>query len=395
MNVPLLDLQPQTTRFREEILQAVTGVIDSTRYILGPRVSEFEEAIADYCGVDDAVGVSSGTDALLVSLMALEIGPGDLVLTTPYTFFATMGSIFRVGAMPVFADVEESSLNIDPAEMVEILEEDRRGDCRIKAIMPVHLYGQCADMDKIMDLAAEYEVPVVEDAAQAIGAECPLGIKNGSVQWKRAGSMGLSGCFSFFPSKNLGGIGDGGMVVTRDHEFAGLLQCYRNHGAEPKYYHSHIGGNFRLDPIQATVLSVKLPHLEQCHQQRRTNSAVYHTLFEQAGLIDNPVCLPKPVYSEINGAEDHNFHIYNQYIIRVPRRDDLRDYLQQHSIGCEVYYPVCLHEQRCLAEHGYGDLSFPVAEKAAEDSLALPIYPELSDEQQAYVVETISRFYQA
>jgi dTDP-4-amino-4,6-dideoxygalactose transaminase len=395
MNVPLLDLQPQTTLFREEILQAVTGVIDSTRYILGPRVSEFEEAIADYCEVGDAVGVSSGTDALLVSLMALEIGPGDLVLTTPYTFFATMGSIFRVGAMPVFADVEEGSLNIDPDKMAQLLEEDRRGDCRIKAIMPVHLYGQCADMERIMALGAKYEIPVVEDAAQAIGAECPFEEQDGSVQWKRAGSMGLTGCFSFFPSKNLGGIGDGGMVVTRDHDFAELLRSYRNHGAEPKYYHSHIGGNFRLDPIQATVLSVKLPYLEQCHQQRRANSAVYHDLFAQAGLINNPVVLPEPVYRDMNSAEDHNYHIYNQYIIRVPRRDDLRDYLQQHSIGCEIYYPVCLHEQRCLAEHGYGDLSFPVAEKAAGDSLALPIYPELSDEQQAYVVETIARFFQA
>jgi len=395
MDVPLLDLQPQMTRFREEILQAVTGVIDSTRYILGPQVTELEQAIADYCKVDDAVGVSSGTDALLVSLMALEIGPGDLVLTTPYTFFATMGSIFRVGAMPVFADVEKRSLNIDPDRMAELLEEDRRGECRIKAIMPVHLYGQCADMERIIALAAQYEIPIIEDSAQAIGAECPLVDQDGSVQWRRAGSMGLTGCFSFFPSKNLGGIGDGGMVVTRDHDFAELLRSYRNHGAEPKYYHSHIGGNFRLDPIQASVLSVKLPHLEQWHQQRRANSSVYHNLFEQAGLTGDPVILPESVYSNIDGAEVHDFHIYNQFIIRVPRRDALREYLQQRSIGCEVYYPVCLHEQQCLAEYGYGDLSFPVAEQAAGDSLALPIYPELSDEQQAYVVETIAGFFQA
>jgi len=393
MNVPLLDLHPQITRFREQILDAVTGVIDSTGYILGPRVTELENSIADYCGVDDGVGVSSGTDALIVSLMALEIGPGDLVLTTPYTFFASIGSIVRVGALPLFADVEKESLNIDPDRMAELLEEDRRGERRIKAIMPVHLFGQCADMERIMALAAQYEVPVIEDAAQAIGAECPSQRQDGTVQWKRAGSMGLTGCFSFFPSKNLGGIGDGGMVVSREPAFAELLRTYRNHGANPKYYHSHIGGNFRLDPVQAAVLSVKLPHLAQWHRQRRANSQVYHDLFDQAGLTGEHVTLPDPVYRDVAGAEDHDFHIYNQYIIRVSRRDALREYLQQHSIGCEVYYPVCLHEQQCLAKYGYGDLSFPVAEKAAADSLALPIYPELSDEQQAFVVETISRFY--
>lgn len=395
MNVPLLDLQPQMTRFREEILQAVTDVIDSTRYILGPRVIDLEQKIADYCGVPAAVGVSSGTDALLVSLMALEIGPGDLVLTTPYTFFATMGSIVRVGALPLFADVDEQSLNIDPDRMAELLEADQQGERRIKAIMPVHLFGQCADMSKIMDLAAQYGIPVIEDAAQAIGAECPFVEKDGSVHWKRAGSMGLAGCFSFFPSKNLGSVGDGGMVITPDPDFAGQLRCYRNHGAEPKYYHSHIGGNFRLDPIQASVLSIKLPHLAQWHQQRRANSVFYHDLFKQAGLVGDPVVLPESAYRNAADAEAHDFHIYNQYVIRVPRRDDLREFLQSHSIGCEVYYPVCLHKQQCLADHGYGDLSFPVAEQAARDSLALPIYPELSDKQQTYVVETIARFYRS
>ena len=395
MNVPLLDLQPQMTRFREEILQAVTDLIDSTRYILGPRVTELEQEIADYCGVPSSVGVSSGTDALLVSLMALEIGQGDLVLTTPYTFFATMGSIVRVGALPLFADVDEQSLNIDPDRMAELLEADQRGARRIKAIMPVHLFGQCADMSKIMDLAAQYEIPVIEDAAQAIGAECPFIEKDGSVHWKRAGSMGLAGCFSFFPSKNLGSVGDGGMVITPDPNFAEQLRCYRNHGADPKYYHSHIGGNFRLDPIQASVLSVKLPHLGQWHQQRRANSAVYHDLFQQAGLIGDPVILPEPVYLNAADAGAHDFHIYNQYVIRVPRRDELREFLQRHSIGCEVYYPVCLHKQQCMEKYGYGDLSFPVAEQAARDSLALPIYPELSDEQQTYVVETIARFYRS
>jgi len=395
MNVPLLDLQPQVVLFREELLRAVTGVIDSTSYILGPEVTEVEQKIAEYCGVSDAVGVSSGTDALLISLMALEIGPGDLVLTTPYTFFATIGSILRVGALPVFADVEEQSLNIDPEKMAEILEADHRGKRKIKAIIPVHLFGQCADMPKILSLGIQYDIPIVEDAAQAIGAECPFEEKDGSIFWKRAGSMGITGCFSFFPSKNLGAIGDGGMVTTRDADFAKQLRCYRNHGASPKYYHSHIGGNFRLDTVQASVLNVKFPYLESWHQQRRANSAVYAHLFQQAGLADDSVVLPEALYQHHAGAGEHDFHIYNQFVIRVPRRDALREYLHEHSIGCEVYYPVCLHKQQCLAEHGYGDLSLPVAEKAAEDSLALPVYPELSDEQQAYVVESIADFYRS
>ena len=395
MNVPLLDLQPQMSRFRDEIITAMSDVVDSTRYILGPRVTQLEQEIADYSGVEAAVGVSSGTDALLVSLMALGIGQGDLVLTTPYTFFATMGSIIRVGAMPVFVDVDEQSLNIDPGQMEEVLLADSRGDNRIKAIMPVHLYGQCADMTRIMSLATQYEIPVIEDAAQAIGAEYPLVAADGVVQWKRAGSMGIAGCFSFFPSKNLGSIGDGGMVTSHDADFADRLRCFRNHGAAPKYYHAHIGGNFRLDPIQACVLSIKLPHLEQWHQQRRDNAALYYELFQQAGLIDDPVILPKAVYGSPDDSGSHNYHIYNQFNIRVPRRDELRDYLQRQSIGCEVYYPVCLHKQQCIAEHGYGDYSFPVAEQAAMDSLALPIYPELSDEQQAYVVDNISGFYRS
>lgn len=393
MNVPLLDLQPQNALFREELLQAVTDVIDSTCYILGPNVTEFEKKIAEYCGVSDAVGVSSGTDALLVSLMALEIGPGDLVLTTPYTFFATIGSIVRVGALPVFADVDEQSLNIDPDKMAEILEADRKGERKIKAIVPVHLFGQCADMPRISSLAVQYDIPIIEDAAQAIGAECPFTQEDGSISWKRAGSMGTTGCFSFFPSKNLGAIGDGGMVTTGNPDLAQQLRCYRNHGAFPKYYHSHIGGNFRLDPVQAAVLNIKFPYLERWHQQRRENSAAYAHLFQQAGLINDPVQLPQAMYQNYAHSEEHNFHIYNQFVIRVPQRDALRKYLHEHSIGCEVYYPVCLHEQQCLAEHGYGDLSFPVAEKAAEDSLALPVYPGLVEEQQSYIVETIKKFY--
>jgi len=393
MNVPLLDLQPQMKLFREEILKEVTGVIDSTRYILGPKVASLEEEIADYCGTAQAVGVSSGTDALLVSLMALGIGPGDLVLTTPFTFFATIGSIVRVGALPIFADVEKQSLNIDPAKMAELLEDDRKGPGKIKAIMPVHLYGQCADMQQINALASEYDIPVLEDAAQAIGAECPLISEDQTVGWHRAGGMSLAGCFSFFPSKNLGCIGDGGIVTTQDEDFAARMRSVRNHGAEPKYFHSFIGGNFRLDPIQACVLSIKLPHLEDWHRQRRDNAAHYRELFRQHGLVDNPVILPTAVYEDIQGASEHNYHIYNQFVIQVPRRDALLKFLQQHSIGCEIYYPLCLHQQQCLQKYGYGELSFPLAELAASQVLALPIYPELSRDQQAYVVETIALFF--
>jgi dTDP-4-amino-4,6-dideoxygalactose transaminase len=390
MNVPLLDLKAHTLSLREELLQALTAVVDSTQYILGPKVSELEEQIAAYCGVTAAVGVSSGTDALLMSLMALEIGPGDKVLTSPYTFFATVGAILRVGAQPVFVDVSPESLNIDPTALAEVLEADQRDKAQIKAIIPVHLFGQCADMTKIMALAQQYGIPVIEDAAQAIGAECPLG-----QEWKKAGSMGLVGCFSFFPSKNLGCLGDGGMVVTQDPFFAETLRCYRNHGAQPKYYHSRVGGNFRLDPMQAAVLSVKLPHLEHWHQQRQANSRTYQQLFHQAGLVDAPVQLPKAVYAQTPAAEAHHIHIYNQFVIRVPQRDALRDYLQQHSVGCEVYYPVCMHKQECMKNYGSHNLSFPVAEQAAQDSLALPIFPELSQQQQEYVVETIARFYRS
>ncbi|WP_457574612.1 DegT/DnrJ/EryC1/StrS family aminotransferase [Desulfolithobacter sp.] len=392
MKVPLLDLQPQMQPLREEILTAVTAVIDSTCYILGPEVEGLEKEIASYCGAHSGVGVSSGTDALLVSLMALGIGQGDLVLTTPYTFFATMGSIIRTGAMPVFCDIDPVSFNIDPVAMAETLEEDARGPRRIRAIMPVHLFGQCANMEQILELARRYGVAVIEDAAQAIGAEYPLMTEKGVV-WKRAGSMGDTGCFSFFPSKNLGGIGDGGMVTTNDPVLADRLRSLRNHGAKPKYFHASIGGNFRLDPVQATVLRIKLSHLESWHQGRRRNSEKYHQYFSDLGLTGSPVQLPEAVYMDFPDAADHNFHIYNQFVIRVPRRDELRAYLQEHEIGCEIYYPLCLHQQECLKSHNMSDRRFPVAEQAARECLALPIYPELTDAQIKYVVETVHSFY--
>ena len=391
MNVPLLDLGPQIIALRSEILEAVTGVIDSTRYILGPEVASFEEKVAAYCQSDFGVGVSSGTDALVMTLMSLGIGSGDTVITTPYTFFATMGAVLRVGAQPIFVDIEKESFNMDPNALESVLNQERQRGGRVNAVMPVHLFGQCADMDRITALAEKYEVPVVEDAAQAIGACCPLTDTDGTVHWQKAGSMGITGCFSFFPSKNLGGIGDGGMVTTSDADLVKILRSCRNHGAQPKYYHARVGGNFRIDPVQAVVLAIKLRHLEDWHRKRRENSHIYRQLFKDAGLFHDPVELPVEQFATVAGAENHNHHIYNQFVIRVPERDRLRTFLQDNSIGSEVYYPLCLHQQECVRE--YNGQKFPVAEQAAQKSLALPIYPELTREQLSFVVETIAEFY--
>lgn len=390
MKVPLLDLKQQLTVLRSEILEAVTRVIDSTTYIQGPEVAALEEEVACYCGVTHGIGVSSGTDALLVSLMALGIGPGDRVLTTPYSFFATMGVVLRLGATPVFADIDPVSYNIDPASMAVVLAADHERS--IKAILPVHLYGQCADMTAVLDLARQYDLPVIEDAAQAIGAECP--VTNGTDRrWKRAGSMGLAGCFSFFPSKNLGGMGDGGMVVTADKTLADKVRILLNHGASPRYYHSLVGGNFRLDPIQATVLRIKLRYLDQWHQARRENAERYNTFFVDAGLVrDHCLVLPSAVYKGDCENGGVNYHIYNQYVLRVKKRDALLTWLRDHDIGCEIYYPLALHQQECLGK-SFTIPSLPEAEKAAAETIALPVYPELTQDMQEYVVETIAAFY--
>ncbi len=390
MKVPLLDLGVQLEPLRDEIVAAVTKVIDSTTYIQGPEVIALEEEVAEYCGVASAVGVSSGTDALLVSLMALGIGAGDRVLTTPYSFFATMGVVLRLGAEPVFADIDPVSYNIDPVKMAEALEQDHGRT--IKAIIPVHLYGQCAAMKQINEIAKKYNVPVIEDAAQAIGAEYPDG--NGA--WQRSGALGLAGCFSFFPSKNLGGVGDGGMVVSNDKAFAEKVRMLRNHGAHPKYYHAEVGGNFRLDPIQATVLRIKLKHLESWHAGRRENANTYNTLFAGTSLPGGgKVKIPYAAYEEYaSGNEtDKNFHIYNQYIIEVTERDKLIEHLHNNNIGCEIYYPLCLHQQKCL-DGNVTSPSMPNAEHAANVTLALPIYSELTIEMQEYVVQQIDSFYQ-
>jgi dTDP-4-amino-4,6-dideoxygalactose transaminase len=377
MKVPLLDLKAQLASIETDIKKAVLDVVDSTRYIMGPEVDELEKAIAAYVGAGFGIGVSSGTDALLVSLMALDIGPGDLVLTTPYSFFATAGVIARLGATPVFIDIHPDTYNLSPESLQRWVDENEDQIERVKAIIPVHLYGQCADMDPIMNIATRYGIPVVEDAAQAIGAKYPS--KQGI---KKAGQMGAMGCFSFFPSKNLGCVGDGGMVVTSDESLAVKIAQLRNHGANPKYYHAMIGGNFRLDPIQAAVLRVKLPHLEAWHAGRQANAAYYDEHFQGS-------CIKKPFI-----AYPRDFHIYNQYVISVPgERDALRQFLNEHEIGNEVYYPVPFHEQACFGYLGYCSGDFPHSEYAATHTVALPIYPELTTEMQDFVIEKITKFY--
>ncbi len=369
MKVPLLDLKAQYATIRDEIEPVVKEVFESQYFIMGPKVKAFEEAVAAYSGTPFAIGCASGSDALLLALMALDIGPGDEVITTPYTFFATASCITRLGATPVFCDIKPDTYNIDP-DKIEALITDKT-----KAIMPVHLYGLVAEMDKINAIGAKHGLPVVEDAAQAIGASSPEG---------RAGSLGTVGCFSFFPSKNLGGAGDGGMLVTKDEVLADRLGILRLHGSRPKYYHSVIGVNSRLDALQAVVLDVKLRHLDDWSAGRRANAATYTRLFEEKGLGGK---VAAPVIPEGYG------HIFNQFIIRVEQRDDLRKQLMDNEIGSEIYYPVPLHLQECFAYLGYKEGSLPVCEEAALTTLALPIYPELTDEMQEFVVDTIAAFY--
>ena len=368
MNVPMLDLKAQYQSIKAEIDAAVAEVLESQYFILGPKVKECEAAIAEYCSCAHAVGVASGTDALLISLMTEGIGPGDEVITTPYTFFATAGSIARTGAKPVFVDIDPVAYNISPALIEEKITPNTR------AIIPVHLYGQMADMDPIIEIAGKHDLIVIEDAAQAIGSE---------YKGRRAGTFGHYGCFSFFPSKNLGGAGDGGMVITNDDERAEKLAVMRTHGSKPKYYHKIIGGNFRLDAIQAAVVTVKLRHLDGWTAARQANAARYDKLLTESGLTGKGVVLPKVVASR---------HIFNQYVIRVPRRDDLIAFLKEKNIGCQIYYPVPLHVQECFAYLGYKEGDLPESEKAAAQTLALPIYPELTDEQARYTVGCVAKF---
>jgi len=419
MEIPFVDLKAQYAEIRGEIQKAVDAVFESQKFILGSNVRRIEEQIAAYSDVCHAIGVSSGTDALLVSLMALDIGRGHGVITSPFSFFATAGVIARLGATPIFVDIEPKTYNIDPEKLRELVEigcdvhqetgrpVDQKSQVHIKAIIPVHLYGQCADMDPIMETAQKAHLDIVEDAAQAIGAiyyskrrgarrQGP-GITDQQEEKEliasrpdprtacRAGSMGRLGCFSFFPTKNLGGFGDAGMVVTDDEAMAKKVKVLRVHGSQPKYHHHLIGGNFRLDELQAAILSVKFHHLERWTEARRGNAERYNRLFEEMGLTEH---IHLPV---IKGG---NRHIFNQYVIRVPHRDKLREFLSGKGVGTEVYYPIPLHLQKCFAYLGYKKGDFPESEKASEETIALPIYPELSHEQQEYVVDQIKNFYE-
>jgi dTDP-4-amino-4,6-dideoxygalactose transaminase len=365
MKVPLLDLKVQYETIKDKVIKSISQVCDSQTFALGPAVSEFEEKISPYCGTKYALGVSSGTDALLVALMALEIKPGDEVITTPFTFFATAGSVARLGAKPIFVDVEEDSFNINPAHIEAKITDKTR------AIIPVHLFGQAAKMEKINAIAKKHKLAVIEDAAQAIGAT-----RNN----QKCGSLSDIGCFSFYPTKNLGGFGDGGLVTTNNQELAAKLKILRDHGQNPRYFYKMVGGNFRLDSIQAAVLLVKLAYLEQWNTKRRQNAAIYDKL-----LAGSPVRTPK--------IDSNNVCIYHQYTIVAPKRDELQKYLADNQVCSAIFYPKPLHVQECFSSLGYKKGDMPIAEKLAEQVLSLPVYPELLPEQIEYVAQTILSFY--
>ncbi len=386
--ISFLDLKAQYQSIKEEINQKISEVLSSQSFILGPEVEELEREIAAYSGVKFAVGVSSGSDALIVSLMALGVGEGDMVITTPFTFFATAGSVARLKARPLFCDIEERSFNLSSLKLEELLRQkiDKEEEVAIKAIIPVHLFGQCADLNPILALARKYGLHVIEDAAQAVGAEYPV---EGGI--KKAGSMGDLGILSFFPSKNLGAYGDGGMVLTNNEEMADRLKVLRVHGAKDKYHYDILGGNFRLDALQAAVLKVKIKHLEKWHQKRRENADYYDRKFKETGLLEEGlVILPPPLY---RNKIAKNFHIYNQYVIRAKKRDELQKFLRGRNVPTAIYYPLPLHLQKCFSYLGCKEGDFPESEKASREVLALPIYPELTQEQQDFIVSCLYDFY--
>ena len=387
MKVPILDLQAQYKTIKDEIRSAVGEVLESQRFIMGEQVASLEKEIAELCSVPFSVGVASGTDALLLSLKALGVGPGDAVVTVPYTFFSTAGAISNLGALPIFVDIEPRGYEMDPGRLDSFLARKcsvRPNDNRlihevsgsvVKAVLPVHLFGQCADMDEISEIAGRYHLPIIEDACQALGAV---------YKGKAAGSMGDLGCFSFFPSKNLGGAGDGGMVLTSSKDLADKVRMLRIHGERDRYYHSVVGFNSRLDEIQAAVLRVKLPYLLKWSEARRNNADEYTRGLKAAGLSDfvsPPAILPD------------RSHIFHQYVIRCKKRDALQDFLKEQGIDSKVYYPVSLHEQDCFLSLGYHQNDFPVSHAASKETLALPVYPELTTEQKRHVVDTIAAFY--
>jgi dTDP-4-amino-4,6-dideoxygalactose transaminase len=369
VNIPLLDLKAQYRAIKTEVMAVIEEVCDEQGFVLGPRVADFEAATARYVGCRRGIGCASGSDALLLALMALGVKAGDEVITVPFTFFATAGAISRLGAKPVFVDIESDSFNIDPHQI------ERAITSHTRAVIPVHLFGQCADMAAINSIAKRRGIRVIEDACQAIGA---------AQESRRAGALGDVGCFSFFPTKNLGGFGDGGLMTTDDDSLAEALSMLRVHGSRVRYLHEAVGINSRLDALQAAVLHVKLKHLDEWTEGRRRNAERYQRLFAQAQLLDR-VLLPVSVPG--------NVHVYNQYTVRVRQRDDLRNYLKQKGIGSEVYYPLPMHLQNCYHGLGYHKGSFPVSERAAEEVLSLPIYPELTEDQQAYVVQTVTDFF--
>jgi len=385
MKVPLLDLKPQYAPLAAEIQTAIERVCNAQAFILGPAVKELESSVAAYSQCRHGIGVSSGTDALLLALMALGIGAGDAVITSPFTFFATAGTIARTGARPLFCDIDPATFNISPAALQSFIEEQcqagggglvhRASGARIRAIMPVHLYGQVADMVALGAIAARHDLKVIEDAAQAIGSE--------DAAHKRAGSFGEIGCLSFFPTKNLGAFGDAGMCVTNDSALAERMEILRVHGGKPKYYHAFIGGNFRIDELQAAVLNVKLKHLDAWSAGRQKNAAYYDAAFARERV--EGVQTPR--------AGRGVRHIYNQYVVRARDRDALRTHLSAQGVGTEIYYPVPLHLQQCFAYLGHRAGEFPQSERAAAETLALPIYPELTQEQLQYVVDTIAAYY--
>lgn len=385
MRVPLLDLQLQYKTIQAEIEPVLLRIAESQSLILGKETADLEQTLAEYCGAKFALGVSSGTDALLMALMALDLQVDDEIIMPTYSFFATAGVAVRLRAKPVFVDSEPVTLNIDPAAIRAAITS------RTKAIIPVHLYGQSAAMDEIMVIGKEFGIPVIEDAAQAIGTQYSNGLP--------VGSMGLMGCFSFYPTKNLGAFGDAGLLTTNDEALYKKLRQMRDHGMEPRYYHKFVGGNFRMDAIQAGVLNVKFTHLEAWHEARRTNARLYEKLFCEIGLAEgtgkiafdeaNKVLLPAAIYQS-SGVR--NYHIYNQFIIRVERRDELREFLKSQDIGAEIYYPVPFHRQECFQYLNLNDGDYPVANFAAATSLALPIFPELREDQIHFVVEKIAEF---
>jgi dTDP-4-amino-4,6-dideoxygalactose transaminase len=394
MRVPLLDLSEQYRGLGDSILETIKDILGSGRFILGPKVNAFERAMCAYCNTPHAIGVSSGTDALLAVLMALGIGRGDAVITTPYTFFATAGCVARVGARPLFADIDRETYNIRPSAIQECIEKNCEPDAdggwktksgeKLRAMIPVHLFGLCCEMEALRAIAERYRLVLIEDAAQAIGAEFPSPGRSA-----KAGTMGEGGLFSFYPSKNLGAAGDAGMVVCRDDKLAEKLRTVREHGMEPRYFHHFIGGNFRLDEMQAAILAVKLPHLETWAAARRAAADFYRAELFGAGLAEK-LAVPSEPYRQ-RGVTNH--HVYHQYVIRTPMRDALREHLSKREIETAIYYPLGLHEQKCFAYLGYKKGDFPETERAARETLALPVYPEISREAQRYVVDTVAEFY--